>query len=207
MRRCVIIGAAPIGNYDRIRSFLRHDDFFILCDGGLNHAEKLKITPNLIIGDFDSHANPNLDIETIVLPCEKDDTDSFSALKTAIKRGFKEFLFLGMTGKRFDHSLGNLFMLVKCHKESLQAVMIDDFSEMEIIGKNEAQIPDTYANFSLLNITGTAKKITIKNARYNLDEKEIPQEYQYGISNEVLPGKKAAVSVKEGCLLLVKIWK
>lgn len=30
--------------------------------------------PNLIVGEFDSHENPQLDVETIVLPCEKDDT-------------------------------------------------------------------------------------------------------------------------------------
>lgn len=39
------------------------------------------------MGDFDSHNNPNLDVETIVLPCEKDDTDTVFAVKEALKRG------------------------------------------------------------------------------------------------------------------------
>ena len=205
--RCVIIGAAPINNYKKIRSFLRPDDFVIVCDGGLNHIKKLRVKPNLIVGDFDSHKNPNLPIETIALPCEKDDTDSVFALKTAISRGFKDFLFIGMIGARLDHGLGNLYMLIKCHEEGLKALLLDDYSEMQIVGKQEAYITDAYPYFSLLNITGLARGITIRDAKYPLENAQIKQDYQYGISNEVLPNKKAAVSVSEGQLLLIKVWK
>jgi thiamine pyrophosphokinase len=205
--RCVIIGAAPIKNYRKIRTFLRSDDFVIVCDGGLNHIRKLKVRPNLIIGDFDSHKNPHSKIETIVLPHEKDDTDSVFALKTALNRGFRDFLFIGMLGARFDHALGNLYMLLKCQNEGVKALMLDDYSELLLVGSEEVKISDEYAYFSLLNISGNAGGITIKDALYNLENAKIPLEYQFGVSNEVLPGKNASVSVKEGCLLLVKVWK
>ena len=39
MRRCVIVGGADIGQYDRIRAYLREDDFYICCDSGLKHRE------------------------------------------------------------------------------------------------------------------------------------------------------------------------
>ncbi|MBQ0052112.1 MAG: thiamine diphosphokinase [Treponema sp.] len=206
MNRCVIIGAAQISNYEKIKGFLQPDDFYIVCDGGLNHLEPLQITPNLIIGDFDSHENPHLPIETIVLPHEKDDTDSVYALKTALSRGYRNFLFIGMLGNRLDHSLGNLSMLLKCHHEGAKAVMVDEYSEMEIVGSDPAEITDNYSYFSLLNISGKARGIEIKNALYNLKEGEINVTYQYGVSNEVLPGKTATVKVKEGNLLLIKVW-
>lgn len=76
---------------------------------------------------------------------------------------------------------------------------------MEIVSKEPAHIDDSYAYFSLLNITGTAKGITIENAKHPLDNAEISCEYQYGISNEVLPGRIAKASVNDGKLLLVKI--
>lgn len=204
MKRCVIIGAARISNYKKIKTFLRPDDFFIICDGGLNHLEPLNIKPDLIVGDFDSHKNPNLPVKTIVLPHEKDDTDSVFALKTALKQNFKDFLFLGMLGGRLDHELANLCMLLKCFEEKVSALMVDDFSEFEVVGQKKAEISDNYSYFSVLNLWGTAHKITIKNALYNLDDAEIPVTYQYGVSNEVLKGKKAEVSAKEGCLLLIK---
>ena len=54
MNRCVIVAAGEIHNYGSAISFLRKDDYFIFCDGGLSHAESLCIKPNLIVGDFDS---------------------------------------------------------------------------------------------------------------------------------------------------------
>lgn len=205
MKRCVVVGGADINNYDYIQSRLCEDDFIVFCDSGLKHLEALKVKPSLIVGDFDSHDNPHLDVETIVLPCEKDDTDTVFAVKEAIKRGFDDFLLIGVVGARLDHTLGNVSILLYLESIGKKGIVIDDYSEMEIVSNEPAYIEDSYAFFSLLNISGTARGIKIENAKYPLDESEITCKYQYGISNEVLRGKKAMVSVKEGDLLLVKI--
>ena len=94
MGRCVIVGGADINNYAFIREKLCADDYVIFCDSGLKHLENLQVQPGLIVGDFDSHENPLLDVETIVLPCEKDDTDTVFEVKEAIKRGFDDFLLV-----------------------------------------------------------------------------------------------------------------
>ena len=78
---------------------------------------------------------------------------------------------------------------------------------MEIVSNEPVSISNRYSFFSLLNITGCAKGITITGAKYPLVDGEISCEYQYGVSNEVLPGQVAVVSVKEGKLLLIKIRK
>ncbi len=204
MKRCVIVGGADINNYEYIKSCLHNDDFIVFCDSGLKHVKGLGVSPNLIVGDFDSHENPNLDVETIVLPCEKDDTDTVYAVKEAIKRGFDEFLLIGVIGGRLDHTLGNVSILLYLESLSKKGVIIDDYSEMEIVSKEPAFIDDSYAFFSLLNITGTAKGVTIKNAKYPLDNAVITCEYQYAVSNEVVSGKTAEVFVRNGKLLLIK---
>ena len=205
MKRCVIVGGADINNYEYIKSRIQEDDFIVFCDSGLKHLEKLQAKPSLIVGDFDSHNNPHLDFETIVLPCEKDDTDTVFAVKEALKRGFEDFILIGVVGARLDHTLGNVSILLHLDSLGNKGKIIDDYSEMEIVSKEPAYIDDSYAYFSLLNISGTAKGITIENAKYPLDNAEITCEYQYGVSNEVLHGKIAKVSVKIGNLLLVKI--
>ena len=205
MRRCVIFGGAGIGDYNRISRYLKDDDFLIFCDSGLKHMEALGLEPNLIVGDFDSHEDPQLDVETIVLPCEKDDTDTVFAVKEALKRGFDDFLLLGATGGRIDHTIGNLSILLMLDTAGSHALMVDDYSEMEIVSRSPAYIDDGYPYFSLLNISGTAERITIENAKYPLDGAEITCDYQYGVSNEVLPGKTAKVTVGDGRLLLVKV--
>lgn len=205
MKRCVIIGGAQIINYDKIKEHLNKDDFNIFCDSGLRHEEELKLKPDLIVGDFDSYKNPDTDIETIVLPCEKDDTDTVYAVKEALRRGFDEFLLIGVVGARLDHTLGNVSILLMLDSAGKKAKIVDDYSEMEIVSDKPVFIDDSFLYFSLLNISGLARGIDIENAKYPLKNAEITCEYQYGISNEVLPGKLAKVSLKEGRLLLIKV--
>lgn len=207
MQRCVVIAGAEINDYAYLKSRLLEDDYIICCDSGLKHCSALGVMPNLIVGDFDSHENPRLPVETIVLPCEKDDTDTFFAVKEAIRRGFENFLLLGVIGGRLDHSLGNISALVYLDSLGKTALAIDDYSEMEIISQKTACIPDSFPYFSVINISGTAKDITIKNAKYPLEKSQITWEYQFGVSNEVLPGKTAEVSLGEGRLLVIKVRK
>lgn len=207
MGRCVIVGGADIKRTERIRGLLRKDDYVIYCDSGLRHRDDLGAEPSLIVGDFDSHENPNLPVETIVLPRAKDDTDTVYAVKEALKRGFTEFLLIGVIGARFDHTLGNVSILLKLDSLGKKATIIDDYSEMEVVSRKKAIIDEGVSYFSLLAVDGTARGITITGAKFPLSDAEITSEYQYGVSNEVLPGQTAAVTVKEGRLLLVKVYK
>ena len=205
MKRCVIVGGADIHNYSLIRENLCAEDYVVFCDCGLKHLEQLQVKPSLIVGDFDSHENPHLDVETIVLPCEKDDTDTVYAVKEALNRGFDDFLLIGVVGARLDHTLGNVSILLYLDSLGKTGCIMDDYSEMEIVSDKSVAICGQYPFFSLLNITGCAKGITITGAKYPLDGGEIPCEYQYGISNEVLPGETARVAVACGKLLLIKV--
>ena len=173
MKRCVIVGGADINNYEFIRQTLCADDYVIFCDSGLKHLEQLQVKPNLIVGDFDSHENPHLAVETIVLPCEKDDTDTVYAVKEAVKRGFDDFLLVGVVGARLDHTLGNVSILLYLDSLGKHGCIIDDYSEMEIVSDKPVSVCDQYGFFSLLNITGYASGITITGAKYPLDGGEI----------------------------------
>ena len=206
MNRCVIIGGANIADYQRTGSYIKNGDYIIYCDSGLKHLDGLRAEPSLIVGDFDSHENPRLRTETIVLPTEKDHTDTFFAVKEAIRRGFCDFLLLGVSGGRLDHTLGNVSILLYLDSIGKSGLLIDDHSEMEIVSSSPREIKSDFSFFSLINITGTARGVTVENAKYPLKDAEITCEYQYGISNEVLPGMISRVSVAEGKLLLIKVF-
>ena len=201
---CYIIGA---GAFWGPPLSLRPGDFVIAADGGFNTLSRMGVPMDLVVGDFDSMGfrpdHPNV----VDLPVEKNDTDTFFAVKEAIKRGFENFLLLGVIGGRLDHSLGNISALVYLDSLGKTALAIDDYSEMEIISQKTACIPDSFPYFSVINISGIAKDITIKNAKYPLEKSQITWEYQFGVSNEVLPGKTAEVSLGEGRLLVIKVRK
>ena len=209
-RRCVIVGGAPIIDYDNVIKYLREDDWFVFCDSGLKHLQKLQteaeIMPDLIVGDFDSYDNPQLeDVETIVLPTVKDETDTAFAASEALRRGFDDFLIIGAIGARLDHTLVNISLLYKLYKAGCAAVLLDDYSAMTIAGKEPSYIDGSYMFFSLFNMFGPSRDITITGAKYDLEGAEITPETQYATSNEVAPGSNACVTVGDGELLLMKI--
>ena len=42
-KRCVIVGGADIGDYTRVKQYLREDDAVVFCDSGLKHMEALGV--------------------------------------------------------------------------------------------------------------------------------------------------------------------
>lgn len=208
MSRCVIVAAGQILDYERAKSFLQPGDFFIFCDDGLRHAESLGVTPSLIVGDFDSCDASLLSkwsnlCETVRLPREKDDTDTLFAVKLAVERGFDNFLLLGAMGGRFDHALGNVSILLYLDGLGNKVLLIDDYSVMQVVGKEPFYIEDTCSYFSVLTVAGDVSGVNIKNAKYPLENAKLSADFQLGISNEVLPGKRAEVSVEQGRVLVV----
>ena len=203
MARCVIVGGAEIRDYAAARAYFRDEDFYIFCDSGYRHAAALGVTPDLIVGDFDSSDDPHASAETIVLPRAKDDTDTVFAAREALRRGFDDFLLLGVLGGRLDHTLANLSILLWLDTLGINALAVDAHSEVSIVS-HTAVVEPCFSFFSLLNISGLARGVTIKNARFPLEDAEIGCDYAYAVSNECLPGLCAEISVKEGRLLLVK---
>ena len=138
--------------------------------------------------------------------CEKDDTDTCYAMKEGIERGFDEFLFVGVIGERFDHTFGNISLLLKLDEINLQGKIIDDYSEMLIVPRRGVAVKGNISYFSLLVLSDIARGVTITGAKYNLDDAEISNSYQYGISNELVDGQEAKVYCREGKMLLVKVF-
>ncbi len=107
---CYIFGAGSFYGLDRCP---RADDFIIAADGGWLACRKTGITPDLLLGDFDSLSTqpdfPNI----LRVPVEKDDTDTMLAVKTGLERGETEFhIYGGMGGRRTDHTIANFQALL-----------------------------------------------------------------------------------------------
>ena len=127
------------------------------------------------------------------------------AMKEMLHRGFSDFLLLGVTGERIDHTLGNLSCLLYLDAQGAHAVAVDDHSEISVVGRSGAFVEDHFSFFSLHCIGSPASGITIENAKYPLRDAAMTSCDAYGVSNEVLPGRNAHITVKAGRLLLVKV--
>lgn len=88
-------------------------DIVIAADSGLDAALAAGISPELVLGDFDSISDKKLlagfqDSAIIEYQSDKDDTDTELALREAARRGFDRIVLSGGGGGRLDHLMGIL---------------------------------------------------------------------------------------------------
>ena len=84
----------------------------IAADGGLDHMRAMGLSPDFVIGDFDSLSGDVPDGDRSVrLPPQKDDPDLLSALKVGWSRGAREFHIYGALGGRIDHTIANMQLM------------------------------------------------------------------------------------------------
>ena len=106
---CVIIAGGDVTGRIEIP-----EGALVLCaDCGYAHARRQGITPDVLIGDFDSFTDALPEgIEILRLPVEKDVTDTFRCVQYGEEHGFTRFHIYGaIGGERIDHSIASLQML------------------------------------------------------------------------------------------------
>lgn len=179
-------------------------DYIICADGGYKIACKLNITPNLIIGDFDSSMPPSdSNIFIITLPKEKDVTDTEACLKKAIDIGFNNITILGGIGGRLDHTLANLALLNKYSNPNLSITILTYQNYVFLLDNSSATIrKNNYKYLSIISQSDISEEIFIKGVKYPLSHAILNNATTLGISNEITHDK-AIIRVDNGKLLVI----
>lgn len=203
MKRCVIIGAAPVRE-ELLRQFSgRTGDYLICADGGYALARRAGLTPDLLVGDLDSLRGTADGVETIRVPAEKDDTDMMLALKEGLRRGYEEFVLLGALGGRLDHTLANIQTVAWGEEQGAFVMLADEDNLLSILRDGSARVPRLEGyHLSLFSYTEACRGVTVQGVKYPLEGAELTQLFPLGVSNEIL-AEEAFVQVEEGALLIV----
>lgn len=200
MSKAVLICAGSIEDHASARAEISEGDFVICADGGLRHAEKMGISPDVIVGDFDSYGTVPKGENVVVFPCEKDYSDTYMAAMEAEKRGYSELLLLGATGTRLDHVMANLSLLEVLRRRGMRAAIKDGHNRIFAANNRETIIGEAGTTVSLLPIY-PVKGITLRGFKYPLNNAEIELIDPIWISNELLGGE-AEISFESGVLLV-----
>lgn len=202
MKKCVVVSAAPYSDISFYKDRISEDDFVICADGGYVYAQNSGIIPNLIVGDFDSSAVPNTDIETIILPREKDDTDTMYAVGQGIKRGYKDFVFLGAVGGREDHTFANYSILLYLKRHDCSGEILTPKSATFLLENEQLTIKNQCDKiFSIFPFACKSCGVSLRGFHYPLSSYTLKAEYPLGISN-VIESDKAVVSISGGAALV-----
>ncbi|MFZ2537653.1 MAG: thiamine diphosphokinase [Oscillospiraceae bacterium] len=198
--RCVIISGSPVCcNIELSKS-----DYIIACDKGYQHAQNFNITPNIILGDFDSYDGDfDSNIEIITAPCHKDDTDTLLGVKYGLSKGFDNFLLLGATKGRLDHQMANFSTCAFIASQGASCQMIDNENYIYAI-KDSKLVLDKKENWSVsvFSFTDTSIGVTLKGLKYTLDNATLTNLFPTGVSNE-FEDDIASIEVKSGILLVI----
>ena len=88
--------------------------YVVCCDGGADEYIRNGHTPNLIIGDGDSISEENRKKYGHLLHriAEQETNDHTKAVNYLLSQGKRRIAIVGATGKREDHTLGNISLLM-----------------------------------------------------------------------------------------------
>ncbi len=179
-------------------------DFFIAADSGVELAERLKVVPDMIVGDMDSLSDKSIldkyKREKIKLfPREKDETDTEIGIRIFKEMGYNDIIIVGGGSGRLDHLLG----IVNLFERSFSPVKWITSHEVVFLIEGEF-----YANgwngatVSLFPVGERVGKMTSHGLKWAIDGLEWKRGY-YGISNVVI-SSKLYINVQEGRILLIK---
>lgn len=227
---CYIFGAAPMTErfWMKQHLHLQEDDLLICADGGYHLARSLGMTPDWLVGDFDScgdllEAPPfAISPERIVrFDPQKDDTDLALAIQLGRLIGATDFVFYGVTGGRFDHEMAVVQLLCGLISDPLitmvvegpwhsycclrnRSLTVQNFDLDPFDGVAPASPNDRMGRrtFSVFSLEPQSRGVSITGAAYPLDQATLCYDRPLGVSNEVA-AVSATITVTQGTLLIV----
>ena len=182
---CILVSAGSVQPDTPIPAAFVGADV-IACDAGWHNCEVLGLTPMLVLGDFDSSAQPTSGAVQ-VLPTEKDDTDTHYAARLALEKGYTHLLLLGaLGGKRLEHTLANLSTGLWLAQQGADVALADANTRVSfVLPGSPRRYPRTdKLYFSLFPLEGSAEGVTLTGAKYPLSGARLIASYPLTVSNE-----------------------
>ena len=199
MKRCFIFAA---GTFVGLRETPVPGDLVIAADAGYQTCQAAGIVPDLLLGDFDSMDAPAFPGHVVVLPVEKDDTDTLAAVRAALAQGCREIHIYGGTGgKRLDHTLANLQTLLFLRRQGAWGYLYDDDFVWTAIENESLTIAQTveWGLFSAFCLGDRAEGIDETGFQYTLENGSLTPDFPMGVSNHII-APQARITVRSGAL-------
>ena len=124
----VILGNGEYPTHSMPETMLIMAPYVVCCDGSADEHIRRGFTPDAIIGDGDSLSPENKErFRTIFHQIDDQETnDQTKAVHFLLDQGKKTIILVGATGKREDHTLGNISLLIDYMKAGAQVTMLTD---------------------------------------------------------------------------------
>lgn len=197
-RICSVICGSPEGNL-----IGRPEGLIICADRGYDIAAAAGVTPDIVVGDFDSSERPVPEgIRVIRVDPVKDDTDTILACDTAIEEGCDEIRLYCATGGRPDHTIANIQTLEYLRVRGVHGIIIGDRFRMYLVHEREEVIP-AFSGYVSVFSYGETCMVSEYGMKYNLVRYRLDNAFPLGVSNEVAENE-GHIIVHGGTALVVE---
>ncbi|KAA6333586.1 Thiamine pyrophosphokinase [termite gut metagenome] len=117
--KAIILANGEYPVHDLPLSLLRQAEYVVCCDGAANEYVRSGFIPDAIVGDGDSISEETKVhfADIIHKDADQETNDQTKAIEFCIAQGKKHILIVGATGKREDHTLGNISLLMEYAKK------------------------------------------------------------------------------------------
>lgn len=208
--KAIVFTGADIKNYEFCYKYLTKDTFIVCCDKGMVHAKNLNITPDYIVGDFDSvpidilEYYKNKKVPIYEFTCEKDETDTQLGVEVCIEKGAKEIIIIGGIGSRFDHTLANAHYLMKILKKGIKGFLVDEKNEIQLVNKSTTIFGKVGEIVSTIPLSFVVKELTLEGFKYPLYKKDLYLDDDIIAVSNILIKDEAYISFSEGYIYIIK---
>ncbi len=207
--RIILFANGELPDPDHARALIRPDDFILCADGGARHAMDLGLTPDYVVGDFDSLDSADLvrlrrdGAELDAYPRDKDYTDLELALRVAQRLRPEEVILLGALGGRLDQTLANIFLLAHPDYADLRVTLVSG-PERAWVMRDEIVVRGRPGDLlSVIPLTPDVTGLTYHHGlRWRLTDAVMPFGSSRGVSNELV-AEEARLSLKTGVALVI----
>ena len=123
--QAVVLANGEWPSEEIVRQWISRTSYVVCCDGAAAKANEARIAPDAIVGDGDSLSEEMKRKYAGILHLEREQetNDLTKAVRYLKSRGVSRISILGATGKREDHALGNISLLVHYLQCGVFAVM------------------------------------------------------------------------------------
>jgi thiamine pyrophosphokinase len=123
----VILANGKFPDHPSPLAYLLNAKRVICCDGAADSLIDFGLVPFAIVGDCDSVNRKIAEKynDRIYKDSDKETNDLTKSVKWCFERGYNDIVILGATGKREDHTLGNISLLIE-YARMLNVKMVSD---------------------------------------------------------------------------------
>ena len=125
--KTIIVADGDFPSHEIPLGYLKNAERIVCCDGSVEKLLKAGFHPDAIVGDMDSLSCEIAAEFTDRIFADKDQetNDLTKAVFWCFKMGYNDLVILGATGKREDHTLGNISLLAE-YAEFVKVIMVTD---------------------------------------------------------------------------------